>query len=280
MAKILVAGASGFVGCNICNWLMLHTNHNIVGIDYMTVFDDLRNLQPIINSKRFKFYMSDAKLSDHMEKIFKIENPNYIINVVSENDLALSYLSLKSASLRYPTEKIINVGSLYSNVVHNIGLNPGTINVVFPKLYGPRQHGNCSIPQIVYKVINNLPYESISNDNLSYEWMYVRDAFDVLCGLLRQGMQDCTYLVSSGFRFSRTEIREKLYAMAGVNYIKPTSVEPDIVPNGYLHTGAIDISKEYQWRPSFDFDSSLEHTMAWYNVNKWAFKELEVNVIK
>lgn len=270
MAKILIVGASGFIGSNVANWLMLHTNHTLVGIDAMNTFPDLLNLQPVINSKRFNFYLADARNKDIVEKIFRVENPDHVLDVSCEYDFQIQE-ALAYAVAKHPVEKLVSVLDKFRRY------GPGIVELVqelMPKaiiayscgIYGPRQHKNELIPNAMWQYLNNRTVDPKSLTNRCSEWLYVKDLFLAISLLFRAGKPGVIYEVS-GHSASENEIVEKLAAITG-NDVELILTDFNTMEE---NVSAVNIS-ELGWKPTHGLDDSLEHTAVWYSQNKWSYR--------
>ncbi|MBN1469124.1 MAG: NAD-dependent epimerase [Fusobacteriaceae bacterium] len=85
--KILITGSAGFIGFHLSIFL-LKKEFDIIGIDNLNDYYDV-NLKmarlDILNSnKKFKFYKEDIKNKENIDKIFKDERPDYVINLAAQ----------------------------------------------------------------------------------------------------------------------------------------------------------------------------------------------------
>lgn len=69
---ILVTGCAGFIGSNLCEYL-IKLGHNIIGLDNFDAFYDRRikenNLENFISHKRFKFYEIGLRVANALNKL-------------------------------------------------------------------------------------------------------------------------------------------------------------------------------------------------------------------
>lgn len=69
---ILVTGCAGFIGSNLCEYL-IKLGHNIIGLDNFDAFYDRRikenNLENFISHNRFKFYEIDLRVANALNKL-------------------------------------------------------------------------------------------------------------------------------------------------------------------------------------------------------------------
>ena len=57
--KIIVTGGAGFIGSAVCRYLVGETDAHVVNIDKLTYAANLRSLEPIANSPRYRFMRAD-----------------------------------------------------------------------------------------------------------------------------------------------------------------------------------------------------------------------------
>ena len=113
MAKtILITGCCGFIGSNLCKFL-LKKNYKIIGIDNLITGTE-RNIETFRSNKNFNFIMQDIcepiELKSSIEKIFHLASP------ASPKDyLNHPIKTLKTGSLG--TENVLELGLKHSAVV-------------------------------------------------------------------------------------------------------------------------------------------------------------------
>jgi dTDP-glucose 4,6-dehydratase len=298
MAKILITGASGFVGANLCNWFMVHTNHQLVGVDNMTTFEGLTNLEPVRRSKRFNFYLANTEDAHIMDRVFYVERPNYVIHAAgssAENDL-FGLDSVAAAASKYPVERMLALNYADdrggSSARHfdetRQGVRPGfesaavkwnqlygtpLVVVNCCSLYGPRDAPNSMIPDTIYKMLNNEQIDFESYGVQTREWMYLRDAFLALCCLLNNGNPGHVYNITTGFQASDRDMAHKISKILGLDLSCERSHLEAYTPIPNVDRGRLVSMGTLGWEPSFEVDKSLEHTVCWYNANRWAFNQ-------
>lgn len=95
MTTVLVTGGAGFIGSHVCERLLKDKK-----IDRVVCVDNLdpaypahfkrENLSLLSQSKKFKFYKADIRKKIPLTKIFKKEDPTYIIHLAAKTDTRLS----------------------------------------------------------------------------------------------------------------------------------------------------------------------------------------------
>lgn len=84
--KIIVTGAAGFIGSNVCDYL-LENNERVIGIDNFTFNYNLQNKEKNIvearKNKNFRFYQADITDQYEIENIFKEEGADAVIHLAA-----------------------------------------------------------------------------------------------------------------------------------------------------------------------------------------------------
>ena len=124
---ILITGCCGFIGSNMCNFL-LKKNYKIIGIDNL-ITGRKKNIENFHSNKNFKFIEQDIcepiELKSSIEKIFHLASP------ASPKDY-----------LKYPI-KTLKTGSLGTENILKLGLRHNAVVLVAStsEVYGdPLQH--------------------------------------------------------------------------------------------------------------------------------------------
>tara|TARA_B100000963_G_C22589701_1_gene654884 strand:- start:351 stop:1286 length:936 start_codon:yes stop_codon:yes gene_type:complete len=124
---ILVTGCCGFIGSNICEFL-LNKKYRIIGIDNFLT-GRKKNIEIFIKNKNFKFYEYDVlnpiKLNEKIDKIL------HFASTASPVDY-----------LKYPIETL-RIGSLGTENILNLGLEKNAVVLVAStsEIYGdPTEH--------------------------------------------------------------------------------------------------------------------------------------------
>ncbi|MDC0863368.1 NAD-dependent epimerase [Candidatus Pelagibacter sp.] len=85
--KILVTGSAGFIGSHLCIKL-LKRGDNVIGIDNHNNYYDpkLKNarLKRFLNNKKYKHYKIDLKNKQKLDKIFKKEKIDKVVNLAAQ----------------------------------------------------------------------------------------------------------------------------------------------------------------------------------------------------
>lgn len=86
MKNVLITGAAGFIGARTTQ-LLLKENINVIGVDNLNDYYDIRikkhRLKILKENKYFKFYKSDIENQKDLEKIFRNNKIDSVINLAA-----------------------------------------------------------------------------------------------------------------------------------------------------------------------------------------------------
>jgi len=83
---IVVTGGAGFIGSNFIFYMMKkHPKYKIVCIDKLTYAGNLSTLKSVLNKSNFVFYKTDICDRKAIERIFKKEQPDLVVNFAAES---------------------------------------------------------------------------------------------------------------------------------------------------------------------------------------------------
>jgi len=125
--KILVAGGAGFIGSNFIHYILEnYPSYKIVNFDKLTYAGNLDNLKEIEKFSRYKFIKGDIADFAKVEKVFKEEKPDILVNFAAESHVArsvnenaapfvitnvLGVQTLLEAAKRYGIKKYIQIST-------------------------------------------------------------------------------------------------------------------------------------------------------------------------
>jgi len=86
LKNVLITGAAGFIGARTAQ-LLLKENINVIGVDNLNDYYDIRikkhRLKILIENKYFKFYKTDIENQKDLEKIFRNNKIDSVINLAA-----------------------------------------------------------------------------------------------------------------------------------------------------------------------------------------------------
>lgn len=83
--KILITGGAGFIGTNLCEYILDKTDHSIACIDALTYAADKIALEAFNTQERYKFYHADICDAPAIHQIVMHEKPGAIMHLAAES---------------------------------------------------------------------------------------------------------------------------------------------------------------------------------------------------
>ena len=83
---IIVTGGAGFIGSNFIFYMLeKHPDYRIVCLDKLTYAGNLSTLEPVMSNPNFRFVKLDICDKDGVDKLFKEEQPDIVVNFAAES---------------------------------------------------------------------------------------------------------------------------------------------------------------------------------------------------
>lgn len=83
--KVLVTGAAGFIGSNYVDYVLEHTEDEIVVLDALTYAGDLRNLEAASQHQRYRFVKGDICDEALVHSLFETHQFNRVVHFAAES---------------------------------------------------------------------------------------------------------------------------------------------------------------------------------------------------
>ena len=91
---VLITGGAGFIGSNfVYHMLKTYPEYKIICVDCLTYAGNLSTLKEALKNKNFKFYKTDICDRDGIDKIFKDEKPDIVVNFAAESHVDRSIVN-------------------------------------------------------------------------------------------------------------------------------------------------------------------------------------------
>ena len=293
MSEILIAGSAGFVGSNIANYLVQHTNHMIASVDLLSDSRNFKNLQPAIQSKnRHTFYLARAEDTQITNKIFELEQPKVVVfNLLSywlstSNDSEKDIKTLVNwvdTAARFGCQKFIILADhrpIYDKLNHSQTRIMWEVErlcventrdmdmyaIVPAYVFGPRQSMNCTVPSIFKDRLTSNTQEELSAHK--FEMIYVKDYFYNIMSFVENNYDSGVYFMRSGEAASPRDVSDYVQSIIDGEPLQFNWRSGAFNPT---HDFIVE-PRFFAWSPHYNLSSALEHTLCWYDANRWAWE--------
>ena len=270
-AKILVTGASGFLGANVCRRLLgvaaevygvIRSTARSLDGDIHWLEGDLRNLE----TARKLLQISRADIVFHLAGLANARvYPGMVLPTLQDNLIATVNLLqaaesvnisriVLTGSLEEPAEKLVSTvpvspyaaskwaSSMYARMFHHLYGTP--VVIVRPFMtYGPRQRRDKVIP---YTILSLLSDQSprIRNGHRLVDWIYVDDVVEgIVMAAQKEDIEGCTVDLGSGVCVTTREIVERLTSIV---CSRTSPVFDDSPENAMQDAKAADTASAYE----------------------------------
>jgi len=151
--------------------------------------------------------------------------------------------------------------------------------------YGPYQHPEKLIPNVILRCINKLPIEIYGKGNNKRDWLFVEDHINALYKVMLNGVSGDIYTIGTGKEFTNLYVVNKIIKLLKVNKIflkkfgkldsNLTFVKDRLGHDFRYSIDSSKIKKKLRWYPMINFDKGLVKTINWYlSNNVWISEKL------
>lgn len=93
MHKYLITGGAGFIGSNFVKYMInKYKDDYFVCLDALTYASSIESLDEVINNKKFKFVLGNICDEELVDKLFREEKFDYVINFAAESHVDRSFI--------------------------------------------------------------------------------------------------------------------------------------------------------------------------------------------
>jgi UDP-glucose 4-epimerase len=289
--KVLVTGASGFIGTHLCRGLVT-TEADIYGIS--------RTPQP--TSLHMQWWQGDLEDIACVRNLIRKIAPDVVYhlasNVTGSRDLDrvlptlhsnfVSTVNLLTALTEIGCDRIVLAGSLeepeiergttvpsspyaaakwassaYSQMFYELYQTPVVIAKIF-MVYGPEQDSRFLIPTTISSVINGIP-PKLSSGKRPIDWLYIDD---LISGLI--AMADAPDIVGqtldlgTGNLSTIREVVERIVTRIDRRVDPIFGAIPDRLNEQIRVANAADSYAQIGWKATTSLEEGLKSTIDWY----------------
>ena len=286
--RVLVTGASGFLGRNLCHRLVEH-GAEVHGTSRLQQFDDF-----------IHWHRTDWSSLEQIRHTLSSVRPDVVINLAGHvsalPDAALVKLTFDSllsltvnlllASTEVGVRRLITVGSveepdtlhdaptspygaakaaatLYCKMFHELYRTP--VVVLRPSLtFGPRQDDQKLLPYVIRCAVEGRS-PTLSSGNRLADWTYIDDVTDgFLAAITATDIEGMTFEIGTGNLRTTRSMVEELLGILGNSVTPSFGVVPDRPGEKPRATLTAAASKHLGWSAATPLSDALRWTADWY----------------
>lgn len=290
--KILVTGASGFLGTHLCRRL------SACGAEVFGV--SRRSERPESYCKHW--FRGDMGEIDSVEEVFRAAQPEVVFHLSGHgvgspdlenvlptfrNDL-LTTVNVLTAATRQRIRRLVMAASLeepqpgaadplpsspyaaakwasgtYARMFHRLYGTP--IAITRPMMaYGPGQKPHKLIPYVICALLQGQA-PKLSSGNREADWVYVDDVIDgMLAAAVSPGVVGCSIDLGSGVLVSIRDLALQLAEIVDNRVAPEFGALPDRPMEKVRAADRVYADEKLGWEPRTSLQAGLEQTVEWY----------------
>ena len=269
MKTILVTGGTGFIGNCFCKLLLdERPEYRVINVDVCTYAANPSTIEEELKNPNYKFYKTDIRDREEIEKIFETEKPDIVVNFAAESHVDRSitnpgiFLETNIMGTAVLMDACRKYGIERYHQVSTDGL-PVTISRCSNN-YGPYQFPEKLIPLMINNAIHDKPLPVYGQGLNVRDWLYVKDHCYGILAVIEKGRVGEVYNLGGHNEKANIEIVKIILDKLN----KPESLITYVADrHGHDQRYAIDPQKamdELGWRPTTMFKDGIVLTIDWY----------------
>lgn len=274
--KILVCGSAGFLMSNFMRYLLYMTkDFEIVSVDKL---QNLKNYKNLYIHNHHRFYIGDITDEYFMDRLLYIENPDLIINgcfYSKEQANGFDKIISGTSNLLRARAPLIQICGCsdpsydtygFWNFISKCVVEDGETCIEIPNIFGYRQKLSpyFSVPWIHHEL---LEHKQVFVGDEIIPWVCAEDVASFIWYVMEKDIKGHLKIPESG-NLSEKNIAEHIKNMYGLS-----NAEVVVKSSEFDHLITKYEAKNIEgWKPdSPNIYVSLEKTVKWFDVNRWAF---------